>query len=124
MTKIFKHLEKFPILTIYRPLSNFPRSEKDLSFIFPYTIINYQQVIEAIKKFGGEFLQEVKVFDVYQNAELEQQKKKSVSFRLVFQSFTRTLEAQEIEKFTNQIGKKIEELFSAKLRDKTTKLVS
>jgi phenylalanyl-tRNA synthetase beta chain len=123
LTKIFKHLEQFSTPTAYQPLSDFPRSEKDLSFVFPKTI-NYQQVIRTMKKFGGEFLQEVNVFDIYQNTELEQQEKKSVSFHLVFQSFTHTLETKEVEKITSQIGKKVEELFLAKLRDKVTKITS
>ena len=123
MTKIFNYLEQFPTLTFYQPLSNFPRSEKDLSFIFP-TPIDYQQVIQTMKKFGGEILQAVSIFDVYQNSELEQQTKKSVSFHLVFQSFNHNLETAEVEKTVKLIGKKIEELFQAKLRDKTTKTIS
>ncbi|MCE8159202.1 MAG: hypothetical protein I3270_02185 [Candidatus Moeniiplasma glomeromycotorum] len=123
LTKIFTYLEKIPVLTFYQPLSNFPRSEKDLSFIFP-TVIDYQQVIQAMKKLGGRDLQEVSVFDVYQNAELEQQAKKSVSFHLVFQSFTRTLQTAEVEKIAKLIGENIEKLFQAKLRDKTTKIGS
>jgi phenylalanyl-tRNA synthetase beta chain len=123
LTKIFSYLERFPVSTFYQLLSNFPRSEKDLSFIFPIPV-NYQQVIQAMKEAGGNSLQEISVFDIYQNTELEQQEKKSVSFRLVFQSFTHTLETKEIEKITNRIGKQVEELFSAKLRDKATKLNS
>jgi phenylalanyl-tRNA synthetase beta chain len=123
LTKIFNYLENSSALTFYQPLSNFPRSEKDLSFIFP-TVIDYQQVIQAMKKLGGENLQEVSVFDVYQNAELEQQAKKSVSFHLVFQSFTRTLPTVEVEKIAKLIGEKIEKLFQAKMRDKTTKIGS
>jgi len=121
LTKIFPYLEQFSALTFYQPLSNFPRSEKDLSFIFP-TVIDYQQVVRTMKKFGGDILQEVSIFDVYQNAELKQQGKKSVSFHLVFQSFTRTLETAEMEKVAKLIGEKIEKLFHAKLRDKTTKI--
>lgn len=118
LTKIFNYLEQSSAtLAFYQPLSNFPRSEKDLSFIFP-TVIDYQKVIHTMKKWGGETLQEVNIFDVYQNAELKQQGKKSVSFHLVFQSFTCTLETSEVEKVTKLIGKKIEELFQAKLRDK------
>jgi phenylalanyl-tRNA synthetase beta chain len=71
-----------------------------------------------MKELGGEFLQEVRVFDVYQHAEMVQQGRKSVSFRLVFQSFTRTLETAEVEKITKQLGGKIEKLFQVKLRDK------
>lgn len=117
LTKVFTYLEKFSVPAFYQPLSNFPRSEKDLSFVFPITT-NYQQVIQTIKKLGGENLREVKIFDVYQNTELEKQEKKSISLHLVFQSFVRTLEAEEVEKVVQRIGKKVENLFQAKLRVK------
>jgi phenylalanyl-tRNA synthetase beta subunit len=39
----------------------------------------------------------VKVFDIYQDAELAKERKKSVSFHLIFQSSKKTLEKTEVE---------------------------
>ncbi|WNE41127.1 MAG: Phenylalanine--tRNA ligase beta subunit [Mycoplasmataceae bacterium] len=115
LTKIFNYLSVYPPKFVYRPVSNFPTSEKDLSFIFPQEI-NYNEVIKEFVENTKESLQEVKVFDVYQNDELLNERKKSVSFRLVFQSLNKTLESNETERIIKEIVEKIEEKFLAKLR--------
>ena len=103
LTKVFDYPSKFH----YQPVSNFPSSEKDLSFIFPENI-NYSEVIREIKKTAGQNLKEVKVFDIYQSAELEKKQKKSVGFRLTFQSPIKTLESKEIERMLESIVEKVE----------------
>ncbi|MEG7978742.1 MAG: hypothetical protein NY202_02325 [Mollicutes bacterium UO1] len=100
----------------YRPVSNFPTSEKDLSFIFPEEI-NYSEIVKEIRKAGGDNLQAVSIFDVYQSVELTKERKKSASFHLIFQSPAQTLENKEIEKILGDISEKIEKIFMAKLRD-------
>jgi len=116
LTKIFNYLNKFPSKFSYKPISNFPISEKDLSFIFAESV-NYNLVIESIKKNGGNDLLEVNMFDIYQSPEMKKNKQKSISFRLIFQSSVKTLENNEIEKLTTKITKKTEEVFNAKIRD-------
>src|SRR5207302_8007727 len=100
----------------YRPVSSFPTSTKDLLFTFPENI-NYSEVIKEIREAAGSNLQELNIFDVYQSAELKEERKKSVSFRLVFQSSIKTLENKEIEEILKDIIASIEKLFAAKVRD-------
>ena len=114
LTKIFDYLNNNSYNFCYQQISNLPTSEKDLSFIFPHEI-NYNKVIEEIKKITTN-IQEVKIFDIYQNDNLIREKKKSISFRLIFQSFEKNLENKEIEKILNIIVKNIEKKFSAELR--------
>jgi len=116
LSRIFNYLDNSPPQISYQPVSNFPASAKDLSFIFPASI-DYSGVIKEIKKAGGKNLQEVDVFDVYQSAELEKEKKKSVSFRLIFQSPSKTLESKELERILRDIVEKVEKMFVARLRD-------
>jgi len=116
LNKIFNYLNSSPQKTSYQPVSNFPSSAKDLSFVFPENV-NYGEVIKAIKEIAGNNLQEIKVFDVYQNVELEREREKSVSFHLNFQSPIKTLESKEIEKILENIIKKVEQVFAAKLRN-------
>ncbi|CAG8453018.1 10877_t:CDS:2 [Racocetra fulgida] len=111
--KIFN--QPFPRVISHLPVSNFPASEKDLSLIFAQDI-NYNEVIKEIKRAGGEDLCQVSIFDVYQNPALVKEGKKSVSFRLVFQSSTKTLEKLEIEKTVTQITACLIELFRATKR--------
>ena len=112
---MFNYLNKFSHKLRYKPVSPFPTSEKDLSFVFPENI-NYNEVIKVIKKVADNSLQEIKVFDIYQSAELEKAGKKSVSFHLIFQSSLKTLESKEIEKILAVIIEKVERVFVAKLR--------
>jgi phenylalanyl-tRNA synthetase beta chain len=115
LTKIFNYLDKYPRKISYKPISNFPVSEKDLSFVFPENI-NYNLVLKEIKEVVGDNLQELVIFDIYQNPEMVKEEKKSVSFHLVFQSSVKTLENKEIEKIIKNISERIENLFNAKLR--------
>ena len=78
---------------------------------------HYNEIVKEIRREAGDNLHEISIFDVYQNAELEQLGKKSVSFHLLFQSSTKTLENKEIEKMLREIVTKIEKIFAAKLRD-------
>jgi phenylalanyl-tRNA synthetase beta chain len=116
LSKIFDYLAKFSSKIPYHPVSNFPTSERDLSFIFPGNI-DYSEVAKEMKNTGGENLQEVNIFDTYRNAEMVKKGQKSASFRLIFQSLFGTLKNMEVEKVANSISKKIEKRFAAKLRD-------
>ena len=117
LTKVFNYLINFPRMVEYKAVSNFPVSERDLSFLFPEGL-DYNRVIEEIKKVGGVELIEVNIFDVYQSAEMSKKKQKSVSYHLVFQSSTKTLENKEVEKIIIEVSEKIKELFGAELRVK------
>jgi len=116
LSRIINYLNNFSPKIPYQPVSNFPSSTKDLSFIFPENV-NYGEVTKTMKEVAGNDLQEINVFDIYQNAELEKEEKKSVSFHLIFQSPIKTLESKEIEKMLENITKKVEQIFAAKLRD-------
>ena len=74
-------------------------------------------MLEEIKEVVGDNLQELVIFDIYQNTEMAKEEKKSVSFHLVFQSSVKTLENKEIEKIIKNVSEKVEELFKAKLRE-------
>jgi len=115
LTKIFHYLTIFPDQLVYKTISNFPTSEKDLSLSFPKNT-DYNQVIKEIKRVGGENLTYLKIFDIYQNAELVKKGQQSVSFHLVFQSATKTLEKSEVEQILTNISAKMAELFQAKIR--------
>ena len=73
--------------------------------------------MKEIRELAGDNLQELVIFDIYQNTEMAKEGKKSVSFHLVFQSHTKTLENKEIEKIIKNVSERVEELFKAKLRD-------
>ena len=117
LTKIFSYLTNFPRTITYKTISNFPVSERDLSFLFPEDL-DYNKVIEEIKRIGGDKLVEINIFDVYQSVEMGKRKQKSVSYHLVFQSSTKTLENKEVEESLIEISERVKKLFNAELRTK------
>jgi len=72
LSRIINHLNIFPPKISYQPVSNFPSSTKDLSFVFPENV-NYGEVIKVMREVAGNDLQEINVFDIYQNAGLEKE---------------------------------------------------
>jgi phenylalanyl-tRNA synthetase beta chain len=115
LTKVFNFLAPKPLLQSYRPVSNFPTSEKDLSLVLANDT-DYSLVVKEIKRVGGDELKEVSIFDVYQNTELAQREKKSVSFHLIFQSAEKTLSKEQVEKNLEKINTHLIKAFQAKVR--------
>ncbi|RHZ35379.1 phenylalanine--tRNA ligase beta subunit-related protein [endosymbiont GvMRE of Glomus versiforme] len=115
LSKIFRYLKNFPPLMSYHSISNFPASEKDISFLLSNNI-DYNEVTQEIKKIGGSYLEKITIFDIYQSVEMKKLNQKSVSFNLIFRSQIKTLENKEIEIIINNIIHHIKELFSARLR--------
>lgn len=115
LSKLFNYLDDFSPKPVYQQISNFPTSERDLSFIF-FENIDYNKVIKEIKKSSSEVLQKISILDVYQDSKMAKASQKSVCFRLTFQNFFKTLEKRELEKTIKVIIKRVEKLFSAKSR--------
>ena len=64
---------------------------------------------------GGKYLQDLKLFDVYQGKQVAAGFK-SMAFTLTFQATDRTLTDKEVEEFTKQILESLQEKFNLKLR--------
>lgn len=72
------------------------------------------QLVELITKAGGDLLQDVRVFDVYQGKPVPEDKK-SVAFSLQFQG-QRTLQEKEINDIMEQIITRLKEAVGAEIR--------
>jgi phenylalanyl-tRNA synthetase beta chain len=72
-------------------------------------------VISIIKEHGGNFLEKVELFDVYQGAQVEEGKK-SMAFNLIFVSMERTLNVEEIDQTINAVLVALKEKIGAELR--------
>ena len=73
------------------------------------------EVLKAAKKFGGNLLSHIEVFDVYQGDKMEPGKK-SVAIRLVFQDFNATLQEAQIQEVQNKIVNGLKAQFDLALR--------
>ena len=87
----------------YKSIGKYPYIEKDLAFLLENKIPSLD-VINYIKEQGGKLLRSVEVFDVYSNEKIERSKK-SIAFRLRFQSDDRTLKDGEVDQIFRKIIK-------------------
>lgn len=94
------------------PFSKFPSISRDLSILVPYNT----KIIEAedlIQNQGGEMLTDLDIFDIYEPESAGESEKfedrKSLSFRLVFQSDERTLSQEEVNKIMDKTIATLEE---------------
>jgi phenylalanyl-tRNA synthetase beta chain len=89
----------------YRPPSKYPAIMRDIAVVVPQ-ITKTETVLNVIEITGGELLQDTDLFDIYENLPGD---KKSLAFRLTFQSEEKNLTDQEVNRIMADIIKAIEE---------------
>lgn len=100
----------------YKPALKYPSIEKDMAFIINKEI-TAQDLIKTINKSGTKLLKSTEVFDLYEGKNIENDKK-SIAFKLKFNSEEKTLTDEEVMIIFNKITEKIKEEYNAILRDK------
>ena len=83
----------------FQPPPRFPASERDLALLVDSSI-TADQIIEIIQR--EPLIQEVTLFDVYTGSQIPKGKR-SLAYRLLFQSSERTLIAKEVDQAIAQI---------------------
>ncbi|MBR6518330.1 MAG: phenylalanine--tRNA ligase subunit beta, partial [Oscillospiraceae bacterium] len=85
----------------YKQLARFPAVTRDLAFVCDKSVAN-GDIIDIIKESCGEYLESVKLFDVYTGDRLEAGKK-SLAYSLVLRDKTATLTDAVAEQCTGAI---------------------
>lgn len=85
----------------YNPVSDFPKSHRDLSFAVK-DFSSLTKLEETLLNFDNELLKDVFVFDYYNNTSKEEIK---IGFRFTFQSDSETITDEDVELAMNQIIK-------------------
>ncbi len=98
----------------YKSPSKFPAVELDLAFTMDLSIAS-NLFVDSIRHAGGSLLSDIAIFDVYQGEHIPAGKK-SVAFRLSFQSTERTLNDDEVVQLKDKIISTVKDKFSADLR--------
>ncbi|MCX8057724.1 MAG: phenylalanine--tRNA ligase subunit beta [Ignavibacteria bacterium] len=107
-------LRNLPIKQVsFRKLSNYPKVERDISF-FVDNEIPYEKIEQTIWKSADKLLINVYLFDLYFDP--KKSNKKSLAIRLEFQSYEKTLTAEEVEEKIGRITKALEKEFNIELR--------
>lgn len=98
----------------YKQLPKFPAITRDLAIVVKDDLY-VADLMAAIRKKGGEYLEDVTLFDVYKGAQV-QEGMKSVAFSLTFRALDRTLKDEDVNEALERILKYLEKTFDARLR--------
>lgn len=96
----------------FKEASKYPEIIKDLAFVMENDVES-ETIKQQIKKSGGRLLDNIEVFDIYENIE---EGKKSIAYKLIFKDSSRTLSDDEVMEVFNKIIKEVETKTGAKLR--------
>ncbi|MEE8335959.1 MAG: hypothetical protein V3S48_05940, partial [Candidatus Neomarinimicrobiota bacterium] len=92
----------------------FPKIERDLNFVVDDTL-ETGKIVELIRKNGRNILIDVKAVNIFKKDELGTGKK-SITFNLVFQSDSKTLEDKDVSPVISEIVRLATKQLQAKLR--------
>ena len=98
----------------FKPISKYPIVERDLAILVDVDV-SCGSIISNIKQNGGEHLESVELFDIYQGSQVSEGKK-SMAFNLIFVSYDRTLNVEEIDQNIKNILKDLRDTLGAELR--------
>jgi len=97
---------------MFQPIPRFPTTVRDMALVID-TEITHQQVQDIIKSFP--LVNQVTIFDVYSGGQVPPGKK-SLAYRVIYQSPTHTLTDEEVNKVQQQILSKLAQELGATLR--------
>lgn len=92
----------------YEGIAKYPAVTRDISMVVPKEILA-GQIEEVIAKRGGVHLEDYKLFDIYEGAQIKAGFK-SIAYSIVFRAKDKTLEEAEITTAMNRILKDLEEM--------------
>lgn len=101
-------------LPAFVAVSKFPEVRRDLAFFVPADLES-ARLLGAARGVAGEFLTNLKLFDLYHSKDIEN-KGKSVAIGLTFQHFSRTLSDEEVAAAVNRVVEELQNRFGAVLR--------
>ncbi|MCJ7786964.1 hypothetical protein MUP06_02000, partial [Patescibacteria group bacterium] len=85
----------------FKPISPYPAAIRDVAILVPRGIL-VQDVLNKIEVAGGSLVRDIDLFDIYEGEELPEGKK-NLAFHIVYQSETKTLSSEEIDKTHQKI---------------------
>ena len=111
LNAILKHINLLPD---YHKVAKFPAIHRDLAFLAPIDTKN-AQIVSVLKEKGGDYLEGVYLFDLYQGKQVPQGFK-SLAYSLQFRSEEGTLTDQDIEGPIKDIVEELKNTLHCELR--------
>lgn len=99
---------------LYTPVSKYPSITRDIALAVSADVTN-QQIEDCIRKNGGAFLKDIKLFDVYQGEHI-MDGFKSLAYTLVYSDPNTTLQDEAVTKAFEKVQAKLVEEFEADIR--------
>lgn len=103
-------MNRQPRMPKFQSLPIYPGTERDVAFLVKETLRS-DEIIGEIKKAAGPLLTQVSVFDIYQDEQLRSSGRKSIAYRLRFQSPSETLNDETVnglrDKVVNSLSQKL-----------------
>lgn len=91
---------------VYQAPSSYPAAVRDLA-----VLVNrgdrVADVLNLINRVGGDLVQDVDLFDMYEGEELPEGKK-NLAFHIIYQSYEKTLKDEEVDKIQKKIIRELE----------------
>ena len=98
----------------YKPIPKYPEVRRDLALLIDEKV-TFDELETVAYNYGGDFLKEVNLFDIYRGENIAKGKK-SYALSFILQREDRTLKDKEIDKIMNKIAKGFEKQVSAEIR--------
>ena len=99
----------------FAELSRFPEVRRDLALIVDRQLAA-AEVLAAVKTSAGDYLSDLKLFDVYQGKGIDPERK-SLALGLTFRHSSRTLNEEEVSQSVDAVVQTLKEVFGASLRN-------
>lgn len=100
----------------YKEVSKFPPVVRDISFVVNMDSFVLNDYFDAIRRVGGDLVEEVELMDKYENAQKFGEGKISYTFRITYRHLDKTLTNQEVNELHAEIEKMTTEDFSGVIR--------
>ena len=100
---------------VYKKINLYPTIERDLNFVLKKDQ-EVGELLEVIRKSGRQLVIEAKPKNIYSNSDDIGAELKSVTFSIVFQHSSKTLEDSDVNPVIDEIVNFAEKKFYAKLR--------
>ena len=101
-------------MATFRDLLAYPVVEQDLALVVD-SAVPAAQVVDCLRSAGGDLLENVAVFDLYEGAQVGAGKK-SLALRLSFRAADRTLSEAEVNELRARIVKQLKQAVGGELR--------
>jgi phenylalanyl-tRNA synthetase beta chain len=98
-----------------REISRFPQVRRDLAVVVPENV-SFGALRERVLLSGSGFLRNVRLFDVYRGAGIEEGRK-SIALGLIFQEISRTLTDDEVDRAVAAVVADLRENLDARIRE-------